>query len=67
MAGLIQLPLGMEVDLDPGHIVLDGAHLPSPERGTAAPSFLPMSIMAERSPISATAELLSYSASVKSF
>ena len=30
----------------------------SPERGTAAPSFRPMSIVAKRSPISATAELL---------
>jgi len=30
------MPLGMEVDFDPGHIVLDGTQLPS-ERSTAAP------------------------------
>ena len=49
-AGWMKTPLGTDVDLGPGHIVLDGvpaAH----ERGTAAPSFRPMSIVA-------TAELL---------
>jgi len=30
-----------EVDLDPCHIVVDGAQLP-PERGTAPPSFWPI-------------------------
>ena len=50
----------MEVGLSPGHIVLDGAQLPSPERGTAAPSFWPLSVVAKRSPISPTAELLLY-------
>jgi len=29
----------MEVDLSPGHIVLDGAQLPPPERGTIAHFF----------------------------
>jgi len=29
-----------EVDLGPGHTVLDGAQLPPPERGTAALLFL---------------------------
>jgi len=35
-----------------------GTQLPRPERGTAASHFLPMSIVAKRSPVSATAELL---------
>ena len=32
-----------------GHIVLDGDPVPPAERGTAAPTFLPMSIVAKRS------------------
>jgi len=53
------MPLGTEVDLGPGHIVLDrDPSLPSPKRGTAAPSFRPMSIVAKLSAISATAEHL---------
>jgi len=47
----------MEVGLGPSHIVLDGDPAAPTERGTAAPTFRPMSIMAKRSPISATAEL----------
>jgi len=40
------MPLGIEVDLGPGHIVLDGVPAPH-ERGTAAPpSFWPVSIVA---------------------
>jgi len=50
--------IGTEVDLGPGDIVLDGDPASPTKRGTAAPSFRPMSIVAERSPISATAELL---------
>ena len=50
------MPLGTEVGLGPGDIVLDAAQLP-PE--VNAPNFRPMSIVAKRSPISATAELLS--------
>ena len=46
-AGWIKMPLGSEVDLGPFHIVLDG---------NPAPDFRPMSIVAKRSPISATAE-----------
>jgi len=45
MAGWMNSPLGTEVDLSTGHIVLDvvpAVH----ERGTAAPIFLPMSIVA---------------------
>ena len=44
------MPLGKEVSLGPGHIVLDG--------NPASPNFRPMSIVAERSPISANAEHL---------
>jgi len=53
----IKMPLCMEVCLGPGDTVLDGASAPT-ERGTAAPHFLPMSIVAKRSPISVTAEFL---------
>jgi len=56
--GWIRMPLGMDVGLDPGHTVLDGdPPPPTLERGIA-PTFRPMSIVAKRSPISATAELL---------
>jgi len=45
-AGWMKTPLGTEVDLGPGHIVLDGVPALR-ERGTAAPpSFRPMSIVA---------------------
>ena len=56
-AGWVKTPLGTEVDLGPGHIVLDG--VPSVrERGTAAlPVFGPC-LLWTRSPISATAEPL---------
>jgi len=44
-AGWIKSPPGTEVDLGPGHTVLDG--VPDPrERGTAAPSFRLMSTVA---------------------
>ena len=54
-----KMPLGKEAGLGPGHIVLDGDPM-----GTQRPpqqplsTFRPMSIVAKRSPISATAELL---------
>jgi len=51
------MPVGTKVDLGTGDIVLDGDPAP-PERGTGAPSFWPMSIVAKRSPISATTEHL---------
>ena len=54
----IKIPLGTEVGLSPGDIVLDGDPAPPTERGTAAPTFWPMSTVAKRSPISASAELL---------
>ena len=42
------MPLGTdtEVDFGPGDIVLDGDSAPPTERGTAAPTFRPMSISA---------------------
>jgi len=44
-AGWIKTPLGTEVDLGPGHIVLDG--VPAPAKGAQQPpSFRPMSIVA---------------------
>jgi len=51
------MPLGTEVGLVPGHIVLDGDTAPLPQLGTA-PNFRSMSIVAKRSAISATAEYL---------
>jgi len=55
MAGWIKTPFGRKVGLGPGHTVR--SQLPLPQRGTA-PNFPPMSIVAKRSPISATAEHL---------
>jgi len=58
-AGWIKMPLGTKVGLDPCHIVLHGDLAP-PGKGaqTPSPNFRPMSIVAKRSPISATAEHL---------
>jgi len=57
-AGRIKMPLGAKVGLGPDHIVLHGEWGPnSPQRGTV-PNFRPMSTVAKRSPISATAENL---------
>ena len=44
-AGWMKTPLGTEVDLGIGHIVLEGAPAVQ-EMGTAAPLFWPMSIVA---------------------
>jgi len=55
-AGWMKTPLGTEVDLGPGHFVLDGFPAIA-GRGTAAPLFGPC-LLWPRSPISATAELL---------
>ena len=58
MVGWIKMPLGKVVGLGPGHIVLDGYPVGT-QPPTAAPLyFRPMPIVAKRSPISATAELL---------
>ena len=51
------MPHGVQVDLGLGDIVLDRDPAP-PKRGTVPTSFRPMSIVAKRSPISATAQLL---------
>jgi len=52
------MPLGTKVGLGSGHIVLLGDPA-SPHKGhSAPPNFRPMSIVAKRSPISATAEHL---------
>ena len=48
--------LGTEVGLGPGYIVLDGD--PASPEGAQTPNFRPVSIVAKRWPISATAELL---------
>jgi len=45
--GWIKMKLGMQVALDPGHIVLDGAQLPSP-KWHSRPNFRPMSVVAKR-------------------
>jgi len=57
MAGWIKMPVGREVDVGPGDIVLDGDPAPL-NKGHSTPSYRPMSVVAKRSPISATAELL---------
>jgi len=44
--GWIKMPLGTEVGLGPGPIVLWGPS--SPKRGTATPNFRPMSVVAKR-------------------
>jgi len=51
------MPLGTEIGLDPGDFVLDWDPGLSQKRDTA-PDFWPMSSVAKRLPISATAELL---------
>jgi len=56
--GWIKMPLGTELGLGPGDTVLDEDPAPTTERGTAASTIRPMSIVAKRSPILATAELL---------
>ena len=65
-ADWITMPLGMEVGLCPGHIVLCGPSSPS-QKGHIKSSitFRPMSVVAKRSPILATAELLLSLSSVR--
>jgi len=48
-AGWIKMPLGREVRLGPGDVVLDGDPPSSHERGTAAPTFRPVSLVAKPS------------------
>ena len=47
-AGWIKMPLGVEVGLGLGHIVLDGAQLPLLQKGAQPPNFRAMSIVAKR-------------------
>ena len=54
-AGWINMPLGTEIDLGPGHIVLDGD--PPPKGNSSPPLFFGPCLLWPRSPISATAEL----------
>jgi len=42
------MALGMEVGLDPGHIMLDGNPAPHPQKGVTTPYFRLMSIVAKR-------------------
>ena len=44
-AGLIKMPLGMEVGLGPVHIVLNGDTAPLPQKGGRAPNFRPIFIV----------------------
>ena len=56
MAGWMKTSLGTEVDLGPGHIVLDG--VPAPADGAQQPPLFGLCLLWPRSPISVTAELL---------
>jgi len=53
----MRMPLGREVDLGPGHIVLDGDPAPLRKGHSSPPLFGPC-LLWLRSPISATADLL---------
>ena len=45
MAGLIKIPLDMEVGLDPGDVVLDGdPAAPPPKKGGTAPSLFSVDV-----------------------
>jgi len=46
----IKMPLGMEVGLGPDDFVLDGDPAHPPPKGSGAPNFPPMSIVAKRLP-----------------
>jgi len=52
------MPLGMEVDLVPGHIVLDEDPAPPMKRAQQPPPLFAPCLLWPRLPISATAELL---------
>jgi len=52
------MQLGTEVGLGPGDIHLDVDPAPPRNGAQQPPTFRPMSIVARRSPVSATAELL---------
>jgi len=54
------MPLGTDVCLGPGDIVLDGNPVPLSGAQQPTPNFRPVSILEKRSPISVNAEYLSY-------
>ena len=56
----IKMPLRAEIGFGPVDIVLDGDPALPEGKGTEAPTFRPLSIVAKWSPVSATAELLSF-------
>ena len=58
MDGWMKKPLGTEVDLGPGRIVLDGVQAPSKGAQQPPPPLFGSCLLWPRSPISATAELL---------
>ena len=58
LTSLFSIDMAISVKKGPGDILLDEAPAPLPKRGIAAPTFRPMSLVAKRSGISATAELL---------
>jgi len=45
MVGWIEMKLGMQVGLSPGHIVFDGDPAPLPKKGAELLNFRPMSIV----------------------
>jgi len=51
-AGWIKMTLGMDVDLGPGHIVLDGDPAPLSKKGAQLPNFRPIFIVAKRLDVS---------------
>jgi len=57
-AGWIKMPPGTKLGLGPATLVLDGGPAPSLKRGHSSSHFSAMSIVAKRSPISATTEPL---------
>ena len=62
-AGWIKMPLGTKIGFGPGQTVLDGDPATPPPKGAQQPrTLLPMSIVAKRSAISATAEHFLHSA-----
>jgi len=65
-AGLIKVPLGTKACVGPGDIVLDGDPAPPHQKRGTTTNFRPMSIVAKRSAISATAEHLLLLESIQS-
>ena len=57
-AGWMKMPLSTEVDLSPGHIVLDGDPVHPSQKGHSSPPLFGPCLLWPRSPISASAELL---------